>query len=133
MGNVALNPLSVLTGATLGELCTHPSTRVLVREIMEEVLAVAVALGSHPKIDVERRLEGARKVGDHKTSMLQDYEAGKELELAAITTAVIELAELVGVAVPRLQAVHAAVDLVMTSAYAVGDASLDNGAVADPR
>jgi 2-dehydropantoate 2-reductase len=129
MGNVALNPLSVLTGATLGELCTYPSTRTLVRAMMEEALAVAGALGSHPEIDVERRLEGARKVGDHKTSMLQDYEAGKPLELAAISTAVIELGSLVGVEIPRLQAVHAAVDLVMASAYARGSAALGNGAI----
>ena len=127
MGNVALNPLSVLTGATLGELCTHPSTRELVRNMMEEALAVAAALGSHAEIEVERRLEGARKVGGHKTSMLQDYEAGKALELAAITTAVIELAALVGVPVPRLQAIDAAVDLVMTSTYAAGNAALDGG------
>jgi 2-dehydropantoate 2-reductase len=123
MGNVALNPLSVLTGATLAELCTHPSTRALVRDIMEETLAVAAALGSHPTIDVERRLEGARKVGDHKTSMLQDYEAGKTLELAAISTAVLELAALVDVPVPRMQAVHAAVDLGMTTKGAPGNGS----------
>jgi 2-dehydropantoate 2-reductase len=113
MGNVALNPLSVLTGATLAELCTHPSTRELVAGIMREALDVAAALGTTPAIDIERRLEGARRVGDHKTSMLQDYEAGKPLELAAITTAVVELAELTRTPVPRLEAIHAAVELLM--------------------
>jgi 2-dehydropantoate 2-reductase len=111
MGNVALNPLSVLTGATLEELCTHPATRAVVAGMMHETLAVAQGVGSSPRIDVERRLEGARAVGDHKTSMLQDWEAAKPLELAAVVTAVIELAELVGVDAPRLEAVHAAVQL----------------------
>jgi 2-dehydropantoate 2-reductase len=111
MGNVALNPLSVLTGATLGELCTHPATRAVVAAIMREALDIAAALGSEPAIDVERRLEGARKVGDHKTSMLQDWESGKPLELAAVVTAVAELAGLVNVAAPRLEAVHAATQL----------------------
>jgi 2-dehydropantoate 2-reductase len=64
-------------------------------------------------MDIERRLDGARRVGDHKTSMLQDHEAGKPLELAAIATAVIELAGLVGVPVPRLEAVHAAGELLV--------------------
>src|SRR6185312_12669483 len=111
MGNVALNPLSVLTGATLGELCTYPATRRVVAEIMRETLDIAAALGSTPSIDVERRLEGARKVGDHKTSMLQDWEAGKPLELAAVVTAVVELAGLVNVPAARLEAVHAATQL----------------------
>ena len=111
MGNVALNPLSVLTGATLGELCTFPATRMVVAKIMRETLDIAAALGSTPSIDVERRLDGARKVGDHKTSMLQDWEAGKPLELAAVVTAVVELAGLVNVPAARLEAVHAATQL----------------------
>jgi 2-dehydropantoate 2-reductase len=78
---------------------------------MHETIAVAAGLGSEPRIDVERRIEGARNVGDHKTSMLQDWEAGKPLELAAVVTAVIELAGLVGVEAPRLEAVHAATQL----------------------
>jgi 2-dehydropantoate 2-reductase len=114
MGNVAANPLSVLTGATLGVMCSHPSTRAVVAAMMAEALAVAAALGSTPEIEIERRLEGARRVGEHKTSMLQDFEAGKPLELDAIVTAVIELAERCGVAVPHIRTVHAAVDLINT-------------------
>jgi 2-dehydropantoate 2-reductase len=113
MGNVALNPLSVLTGATLEELCSYTGTRELVASIMKESLSIAAALGSHPRIDIDRRIEGARRVGAHKTSMLQDHEAGKPLELAAIATACLELAELTGVEVPRLRAVHAAVELLL--------------------
>lgn len=111
MGNVALNPLSVLTGATLVELCTHATTRRLVASIMEETLAIAAALGSTPAIDIERRLEGARRVGEHKTSMLQDFEAGKRLELGAVVRAVVELAELTDTPAPHVGAVHAAIDL----------------------
>jgi 2-dehydropantoate 2-reductase len=111
MGNVALNPLSVLTGATLVELCSHPPTRALVAAIMEETLAIAGALGSTPAIEIERRIDGARRVGAHKTSMLQDFEAGKSLELDAVVTAVVELAALTGVPAPHIRAVHAAVDL----------------------
>jgi ketopantoate reductase len=76
-----------------------------------EALDIAAALGCEPSIDIERRLEGARKVGDHKPSMLQDWEAGKPLELAAVVTAVIELARLAGIPAPRLEAVHAATQL----------------------
>jgi 2-dehydropantoate 2-reductase len=101
----------VLTGATLEELCTHPATRSVVAGMMQEALDIAAALGCEPSIDIERRLEGARKVGDHKPSMLQDWEAGKPLELAAVVTAVIELARLAGIPALRLEAVHAATQL----------------------
>jgi 2-dehydropantoate 2-reductase len=111
MGNAVFNPLSVLTGATLGEICRNPSTRALAAALMEEVVAVSLALGRTPPVSIERRLAGAERVGDHKTSMLQDLEAGKKLELEPLTSAVIELAGLAGIDVPRLQTLHAATDL----------------------
>jgi 2-dehydropantoate 2-reductase len=107
MGNVAFNPLSVLTRATLAEMCDHAPTRSLVASIMEEALEIAEAVGAKPSVSIDRRLEGAEKVGDHKPSTLQDLEAGKPLELAAIVGAVVELADLTGVEAPNLRAVWA--------------------------
>ena len=107
MGNVAFNPLSALTRATLEEMCSHAPTRALVASIMEEALEIADAVGAEPSVSIEKRLEGAAKVGDHKPSTLQDLEAGKPLELAAIVDSVVELADLTGVAAPNLRAVSA--------------------------
>ncbi len=111
MGNVAFNPLSALTRATLAGMCRHPLTRQLVHSMMEESLELAHALGSQPQISIERRISGAERVGEHKTSTLQDLEAGKPLELAALIDAVVELADLTGIAAPSLRAVAAASDL----------------------
>jgi 2-dehydropantoate 2-reductase len=111
LGNVAFNPVSVLTRATMGEIAAHPGTRELVMNIMRETAEVAASLGSPPKISVERRFEGAANVGDHKTSMLMDFEAGKPLESDVLLKAPIELARLVGVPVPNLETVDALIDL----------------------
>jgi 2-dehydropantoate 2-reductase len=111
MGNVAFNPISVLTGASMGEIAVHPGARGLVLAMMHETAAIAAALGSPPKISVERRFEGAAKVGDHKTSMLMDYEAGKPLESDALLRAPVELARLAGVPTPNLEMVAALIDL----------------------
>jgi 2-dehydropantoate 2-reductase len=119
MGNVAFNPLSVLTRATLAAICRHPGTRALVAEMMGETLAIAAALGSHPEISIERRIDGAERVGEHKTSTLQDLEAGKQLELGAIIGAVVELADLVGDPAPTLRAVYAAASLLAETAERV--------------
>jgi 2-dehydropantoate 2-reductase len=111
MGNVAFNPVSVLTGATMGAIAAHPGTRELVLSMMRETAEVATRLGHPPKLSVERRFEGAARVGDHKTSMLMDFEAGKPLESDALLAAPIELARLAGVPVPGLELVHALIDL----------------------
>ena len=111
MGNVAFNPLSALTRATMVEMCRHEPTRRLVVALMEESLEVARRLGQTPAISIERRLAGAERVGEHRTSMLQDLEQGKRLELAPIVTAVVKLADLTGVEAPALRAVHAAAEL----------------------
>ena len=84
LGNAALNPISALTRATLLDILQHPPTRELARVLMEEVVRVAEALGTKIRITIERRLEGAEKVGHHKTSMLQDLEVGRPIELEPI-------------------------------------------------
>jgi 2-dehydropantoate 2-reductase len=111
IGNAAFNPVSVLTRATLGQLGEVEEMRVLLRALLEEGAAVAEALGRRLSVSIDRRLEAGLEVGDHKTSMLQDFEAGKPLELDCMTGAIVELAAQVGVAVPRLQAVDAAARL----------------------
>lgn len=111
MGNVAFNPLSALTRATMVEICQHPHTRQLVVQLMEETLDIAARVGSKPDISIETRLRGAENVGHHKTSMLQDLEANKALELDAIVTALVELADLTGAEAPTLRTVYAATDL----------------------
>ena len=111
MGNVAFNPLSALTRATMVEICQNPHTRQIVIQLMEETLDIAARVGSTPDISIEKRLRGAENVGHHKTSMLQDLEAGKQLELDAIVSAVVEMADLTGAAAPTLRTVHAATDL----------------------
>jgi 2-dehydropantoate 2-reductase len=108
MGNVAFNPLSILTRATLAAMCGHEPTRALVARIMGESLEIARAVGADPSISIERRMEGAEGVGEHKPSTLQDLEAGKPLELAALVDAVVELADLTGAEAPSLRAVAAA-------------------------
>ncbi len=118
MGNVAFNPISALTRATMADICRHPRTRRLVAQLMHETLDIAARVGSTPDISVDRRLRGAERVGHHKTSMLQDLEAGKELELDAIITAVVEMADITGAEAPTLRAVHAAVDLLARRATA---------------
>jgi 2-dehydropantoate 2-reductase len=111
MGNVAFNPLSALTRATMEEICKHPDTRTLVSTMMSETLEIAESVGAHPQISIEKRLRGAEKVGAHKTSTLQDLEAGKPLELAAIIGAVVELADLTGIEAPALRSISAASSL----------------------
>ncbi|WP_042691586.1 ketopantoate reductase family protein [Azospirillum sp. B506] len=110
-GNLAFNPLSVLTGSTLGRLCNDPGTRDAGRAMMLEAKTVAERLGVVFATSVDERIAMAAGVGDFKTSMLQDYEAGRRLELDAILGSVIELAERTGVDVPLLRAVLAMVDL----------------------
>ena len=106
-GNVAFNPISALTGGTLRQICTDPTTRALARRVMGEAEAIAAEFGITMPIDVERRIEGAAGVGDHKTSMLQDFERGRPIELDAIVGAVAELGRLVDLPTPAIDAVFA--------------------------
>jgi 2-dehydropantoate 2-reductase len=111
IGNVAFNPVSALTGATLGQLGSLPEVVELLRVMLAEASDVAGALGVEQPVSLERRLEAGIAVGDHKTSMLQDLEAGKPLEIDCLTGAVIEIGEKLGVPLPRIRAVHACVKL----------------------
>ncbi|MGH6968936.1 MAG: 2-dehydropantoate 2-reductase [Stellaceae bacterium] len=106
-GNLCLNPLSALTGTTLDVLCSEAGTRDIARAMMREAQAIAERLGVRLRVDLERRLDGARKVGAHKTSMLQDLERGRPLEIDALVTAVQELGRLVEVPTPTLDVVLA--------------------------
>ena len=107
LGNVAFNPISALTGGTLEQLVRHAETAGLVREIMAETQAVAGKLGIEMSISIDQRMAGAEKVGAHKTSMLQDYEAGRPMELDAVVGAVIELGHRLGVPTPATRAMYA--------------------------
>jgi len=115
MGNVAYNPISALTRATLIEIVQCAGTRELAAAIMAEAEAVARKLGIEMSISITQRLEGAEKVGHHKTSMLQDLEAGRPLELEAIVGAVVELGEKMGLSLPCTKAVYACVKLLARS------------------
>ncbi len=98
------------------EICQHPNTPRVVELMMEETLDIAARLGSHPDISITKRLDGAERVGHHKTSMLQDLEAGRELELDAIVGAVVELADITCADTPTLRTVYAATHLLCQSA-----------------
>ncbi len=111
LGNVAFNPISALTRATLAQILRHPPTRDLVRNIMEETVAVAAKLGVEIPISIEQRMAGAEKIGEHKTSMLQDLEAGRPMELEAIVGAVVEIGERLQVPQPCTRAVYACASL----------------------
>jgi len=116
-GNVAFNPLSTLTCQTLDVLATEPGLRAVARAMMIEAQAVAEALGVRFAIDVDKRIEGAAGVGAHKTSMLQDLERGRPMEIDALVTAVTELGRAASVPTPAIDMVLA---LVQARARAAG-------------
>lgn len=111
LGNATLNPVSALTGATVGEMLADPGTRELVRALMREVESVAGAHGLRLGVSVEQRLRGAAGLAAHRTSMLQDLESGRPLELDALVGAVVEVGDRFGVATPLLGGVLACVRL----------------------
>lgn len=106
VGNASSNPLSVVTGATLDHLLGDESLMPLVRTQMLEVMAVGTACGATFALTPEQRIEVGRRLGAFRTSMLQDFDRGRPLELAAISDALLELADRQGVAVPTLRAVR---------------------------
>jgi 2-dehydropantoate 2-reductase len=110
-GNVVFNPVSALSHATLAEICDFEPTRDLAVSMMEEARSVAEQLGVRFRITLEKRIAGAAAVGQHKTSMLQDVEAGRPLELAALVGSVVEMARLAEVPTPNLDAVYAVTSL----------------------
>jgi 2-dehydropantoate 2-reductase len=111
LGNLAMNPISALTGATLVEICQWPATRELAAHMMREAVEIAEKLGLRIRISIEQRIEGAEKVGNHKTSMLQDAEAGRALEIAPLIGAFVELGRLTETAMPATETVHSLVSL----------------------
>jgi len=111
LGNIAFNPLSALTRATVVQMIRDPEVVALVRGIMTEVESVAAKLNIEMPIPIDKRIAGAEKVGEHKTSMLQDLEAGRPLELEAVVGAVLDIAGQVGVLMPNTQAVYACTKL----------------------
>jgi 2-dehydropantoate 2-reductase len=110
-GNLSFNPISALTHSTLLDICQHPLSRELAASMMREAQAVAHKLGISFRVSLEKRIAGAEKVGRHKTSMLQDIEAGRAPEIDALVGAVVELARLTGTPTPHIDTVHALVKL----------------------
>lgn len=106
-GNVAFNPLSVITGATLDRLATEPGTQDIARRLMEETQAIGSYFGARFGMSIQKRIEGAASVGAHKTSMLQDYLQGKQLETDAMVGAVLELAEIAQADAPTIRMMQA--------------------------
>ncbi|MGZ4825395.1 MAG: 2-dehydropantoate 2-reductase, partial [Terriglobales bacterium] len=111
LGNVVFNPISALTGATLVQMAQHPEVSRIVREVMRETETLGNKLGFTLPITIEQRIAGAAKVGEHKTSMLQDLEAGRPLELDAIVGAVVELGERLKVPMPHTETIYATAKL----------------------
>ncbi len=110
-GNLTFNPISAVTHATLVDICQFPLTRTLAATMMTEAQTIGERLGAGFRVPMERRIAGAESVGRHKTSMLQDVEVGKPLEIDGMLGVVVELAEMTEVDVPTLRAVYACVSL----------------------
>jgi len=110
-GNLSFNPISALTHATLVDICQFPETRRLAARMMEEAEAIAKKLGVTFRVTVEKRIKGAESVGAHKTSMLQDVEAGRSLETEALIGSILEMAKLTDTPAPAIETVYALVKL----------------------
>jgi 2-dehydropantoate 2-reductase len=106
-GNLTFNPISALTRATLVAMCQYPPTRAVAAAMMVEAQAVAGKLGVTFRVPLEERILIAERVGHHKTSMLQDLEAGRALETEALIGSVVELARLTGTPTPHIDTVYA--------------------------
>ena len=104
-GNLSFNPISALTHATLDVLCTDPGTRGVARAMMLEAQEIAEKLGVKFPIDVERRIDGGAAVGAHRTSMLQDLDAGRPMEIDALVGSVQELGRITGTPTPTIDTV----------------------------
>jgi 2-dehydropantoate 2-reductase len=110
-GNLTFNPISALSRSTLADICQYPPTRELAAAMMTEAQAIAHKLGITFRIGLEKRIAGAEKIGRHKTSMLQDVEAGRTPEIEALVGSVVELARLTGTHTPHINAVYAVTKL----------------------
>ena len=110
-GNLSFNPISALTHATLEDICLYPPTRELAAGMMAEAQAIGEKLGVQFKVSLEKRIAGAQAVGQHKTSMLQDVEQGRALELQALVASVMELGQITQTPTPTIHAVYALASL----------------------
>lgn len=110
-GNLTFNPISSLSHSTLVDICQYPLTRELAGDMMIEAQRIANKLGIEFRVPLEKRIQGAEKVGKHKTSMLQDVEAGREPEIDALVGSVVELGRITHTATPHINAVYALVKL----------------------
>ncbi|MBI5088012.1 MAG: 2-dehydropantoate 2-reductase [Actinobacteria bacterium] len=110
-GNLAMNPISALTGATLVQICRWPATRSLAAQMMAEAGEVADKLGLRLRISIDQRIQGAEEVGEHKTSMLQDVEAGRALEIDPLIGAFVELGRLTETPMPTVEMIYSLVSL----------------------
>lgn len=115
LGNASLNPVSALTRSTIGQMLRDPGVSDVIRNIMLEVEAVSQKLGMELPISVAQRMAGAAKVGEHRTSMLQDLDAGRPLELEALVGSVVEVGERVGVPMPHTRTVYSCAKLLAQS------------------
>jgi 2-dehydropantoate 2-reductase len=114
-GNMTFNPISALTRSTLAGICQYPPSRELAAAMMTEAQNIAHKLGITFRVPLEKRIGGAEKVGHHKTSMLQDVEAGRDLEIDALLGAVVELARLTETPTPHLDTVYSLTKLLAKS------------------
>ncbi|MGH6996477.1 MAG: 2-dehydropantoate 2-reductase, partial [Stellaceae bacterium] len=110
-GNLSFNPISALTHATLVDICRFPETRHLAAKMMEEAEIIAKKLGVTFRVSIEKRIAGAESVGAHKTSMLQDVEAGRALETEALIGSILEMARITDTPTPAIESVYALVKL----------------------
>jgi len=129
LGSISFNPISALTHATMAGICRRPETRQLAVSMMEEAVSVAEKLGITFRHTIEQRVEGAEKVGEHKTSMLQDLEAGNRLETEALMGAILEMGRLTGTRTPIITTVYALIKLLEQTVQNAGSSVLfDNAA-----
>jgi 2-dehydropantoate 2-reductase len=110
-GNLSFNPISALTHATLEDICVFPATRELAANMMREAQTIGEKLGVQFRVSLEKRINGAQAVGQHKTSMLQDVELGRPIELEALVGSVIELGKITETPTPNIDAVYALASL----------------------
>jgi 2-dehydropantoate 2-reductase len=110
-GNLSFNPISALTHATLEDICVFPATRELAANMMREAQTIGEKLGVQFRVSLEKRINGAQAVGQHKTSMLQDVELGRPIELEALVGSVIEIGKITETPTPNINAVYALASL----------------------
>jgi 2-dehydropantoate 2-reductase len=123
LGNASFNPVSALTGATLVQMVRDSDASAVIRNIMQEVEAVSRKLGMEMPVSIDQRMAGAEKVGEHKTSMLQDLEAGRPMELEALVGAVVELGERLGLPMTHTRTVYSCAKLLARGGAATSQAA----------